>query len=88
MSTLQKSIPWQLQDAQQKFGEVIERTSQEPQIIVVKGKEVAIILSIDNYNKLVQQKPNLYEFFQNSPLKDVDLDLERDDSAETRDIEW
>ncbi|GMO25545.1 MAG: hypothetical protein Ta2F_00880 [Termitinemataceae bacterium] len=63
-----KSRSWQLQEAKAKFSEVIKRTSSEPQIITVRGEDVAVIISFENYKKLVRPKPKLYDFIQNSPL--------------------
>jgi prevent-host-death family protein len=51
-----------MQEAKAKFSEVIKRTSLEPQLITVRGEGVAIILSLENYQKLTKPKINLYEF--------------------------
>jgi prevent-host-death family protein len=66
---------WQLQEAKAKFSEVIKRTSNEPQIITVRGKDVAVILSLESYKKLVSPKPNLYDFIHNSPLRSSEADV-------------
>ena len=66
---------WQLQEAKAMFSEVIKAAALKPQIITVRGKETAVILSMDDYKKISSPPQTLYEFFQNSPFKDVELEL-------------
>jgi prevent-host-death family protein len=78
---------WQLQEAKNRFSEVVDKAAREgPQVVTRRGKPAAIILSPDGYRRLVQPKENLVRFFQRSPLAGMDLDVER--SRETgRDVE-
>jgi prevent-host-death family protein len=72
---------WQLQDAKNKLSEVIEDALTEgPQLITRRGKEVAIVLSYQEYQRLTSTDESLYEFFRRSPLVGVELDLSRDKS--------
>jgi hypothetical protein len=60
-----------------------------PQLITRQGKEGVVMISDEQYERLVgkaHQPKNLLQFFQESPLVGVDLDLERD-KDEGRDIE-
>jgi len=77
---------WQLQEAKSRFSEVIKRTANAPQTITVRGEETAVIISVAKYKNLTQPKMSLFEFMQNSPLKGVELDLERDTSTEYREV--
>ena len=78
---------WQLQDAKNRFSEVVDNAMQQgPQVITKQGKEVAVVISIEEYRKMQQPKNTLVDFFQSSPLKGVDLDLTRD-QAGARDID-
>jgi len=78
---------WQLQEAKNKLSKVVEGARQSgPQIITVRGKETAVMLSIEEYDKLTRREDSLLEFFQKSPLRGVDLDIERDQDP-GRDIE-
>lgn len=43
---------WPLQDAKQRFSEVVRAAEKEPQIVTRHGKEVAVVLDIDEYRKL------------------------------------
>lgn len=69
---------WQVQEAKNKFSEVIERASQgETQIITRHGDEVAAIISIEQYSKLKKPKQTLVEFLITSPLAESELDVTR-----------
>ena len=71
---------WALQDAKNRFSEVVESALREgPQTITRRGKETAILISVEDFQKLTGKKETLVSFFKNSPLKDVTLDLERSD---------
>lgn len=77
---------WQIQDAKNKFSEMIEEATRHgPQVITRRGVEAAVALSYDEYRKMLLGQQKLSEFFQESPLAGIDLDLERDVSA-ARDI--
>lgn len=78
---------WQIQEAGNKFSEVIEQALQQgPQVITRQGKETAIVLSYEDYRKLALNQKKLTDFFRESPLVGVELDLERDQSLSRRDI--
>lgn len=78
---------WQLQEAKNRFSEVIERAVKSgPQVITKRGAQVAILLSYAEYRKLVarQQTCRVSQFFRESPLTQVPLDLRRDRSPVRR----
>ena len=78
---------WQLQDAKNRFSHLVNLAkSIGPQIVTKHGKEVAVVLSFSEYKKLIKPKTNLAKFFQQSPLADVELDLDRK-KEQPRDIE-
>lgn len=73
---------WQLQTAKNKFSQVIEEALHSgPQLITKRGAEVAIVLSYAEYQRIIAAKQPLSDFFKNSPLVEVDLDLSRDQSG-------
>jgi antitoxin Phd len=76
------SEPWQVQTAKARFSEVFRKARTEgPQRITRQGKESVVMLSEEQYNRLVgksHQPKSLVQFFRQSPLVGVDLDLERD----------
>ena len=70
---------WQLQDAKNKFSQVVENALTDgPQIITRRGAEVAVVLSADDYRKMLATQKPLSLFLRESPLYGVDLDLSRD----------
>jgi prevent-host-death family protein len=72
---------WQLQEAKNKLSEVIEAALKDgPQIITKRGVETAIVLSYEEYRRMLLNQKKLSEFFRESPLVGVDLDLTRDSS--------
>jgi len=73
---------WQIQSAKARFSEVFRRARTEgPQRITRQGKEGVVMVAEEQYERLVgksHQPKNLVQFFRQSPLVGVDLDLERD----------
>jgi|AntRauTorcE11897_2_1112592.scaffolds.fasta_scaffold94655_2 prevent-host-death family protein len=81
-----KTKKWQIQEAKSKFSEVVRRASVDgPQMVTKNGKDFAVILSAEDYRKLDFPKTSLVDFFQQSPLVDLNVDIKRDKSA-MRDI--
>ena len=81
---------WQLQTAKARFSEVFRRARAEgPQYVTRAGKETVVILPAEEFERLTarhRQPKTLFEFFQQSPLRGANLDLERDPDI-GRDIE-
>ena len=72
---------WQVQEAKNKFSEVIERASQgETQIITRHGEETAVILGIDIYRQLTTPTLRLVDALHNAPSGFDELDFDRDPS--------
>jgi prevent-host-death family protein len=70
---------WKLQDAKNRFSELVKKALKAgPQIVTLRGKETAVVLSVEEYRRLARPKTGLVEFLQSSPLAGVDLDAERD----------
>ena len=82
-----KKFEWQLQEAKAMFSEVIKSALSNPQFITVRGKKTAVIVSIDEYEKLTLPKLSLFEFFQNSPFFGVELELPERLPEKTRQID-
>ena len=78
---------WQLQEAKNKFSEVVDEAMKHgPQIITRRGIEAVIVLSYTEYRKAMLNQKKLSEFFRESPLAKIDLDLRRDKSGLRADI--
>jgi len=69
---------WQLQEAKNKFSRLVEMAQKEgPQIVTKHGKKAVVVLSFEEYQKMISLKVDLVEFFRNSPLKELDIDFSR-----------
>ena len=81
---------WQVQTAKARFSEVFRRARTEgPQRITRQGKEGVVMVAEEQYDRLVgksHQPKKLVQFFRESPLVGVELELERSRDVE-RDIE-
>jgi prevent-host-death family protein len=78
---------WQLQEAKNKFSRLVEKARYEgPQFVTRHGKETVVVISVEDYQKMVKPKSNLFNFIQSSPLSKISLIIERDKSM-ARDIE-
>ena len=80
-------VHWQLQEAKQRFSEVVRLAeSQGPQFVTRHGQEVVVVLSVDEFRRMRGDVPDFKEFLLSGPYFD-DLDIERDDSpARTVDL--
>lgn len=79
---------WQLQEAKNRFSEVVEEAlTHGPQTVTRHGREVVVVLSIEEYKRIKQPQKNLFQFFQESPLYGVELDLTRSKDL-PRDIDF
>jgi antitoxin Phd len=76
------STIWQVQTAKARFSEVFRLARTEgPQRITRQGKEGVVMISDEQYEQLTaksRQPKSLVQFFRESPLVGVELDLERD----------
>ena len=72
-------IKWQLQDAKNRFSELVRKAREEgPQVITLHGTDAAVVVSSKDYRRLSRPKGKLVEFFRKSPLVGVELKLKRD----------
>ena len=75
-------MTWQLQEAKQKFSEVVDRALEDgPQVVTRHGEEVVVIVSMRDYEKLTLPRRDFKEYLLSGPRFDDDeLALERDRS--------
>ncbi len=74
-----KKSRWQLQDAKNRLSEVVRKAREEgPQTITLHGKDAVVVVDAEQYDTLLR-KPidSLVEFFRNSPLRGVRLNISR-----------
>lgn len=76
---------WQLQDAKQRFSELIRSVQTEgPQIVTRHGEEVAVVIDIAEYRQM-RGAEDFKEFLCMAP--DLDLEIDRS-AAPARTVDW
>lgn len=76
------SRTWQLQDAKNRFSEVVDEASRTgPQVITRRGKEAAVVLSAEQYHRLVEAKGRLIDVLRRAPKIAGGLEIERPTDA-------
>jgi prevent-host-death family protein len=69
---------WQFQEAQNRLSQVVDSALHNgPQTIILRGKPAAVVISFEEFRSLTQRQTKLSQFFRQSPLLKVELDLER-----------
>jgi antitoxin Phd len=58
--------------------------SNGPQIVTRRGEEVVVVLSREEYDRLSRGRSRLVDFFRQSPLAGVELDLAEEDRETNR----
>ena len=69
---------WQLQEAKSRLSELVEKAvTNGPQVITKRGVESVIVISVAEYQKICKPKKHLADVFLESPLRGIQLDLNR-----------
>lgn len=72
-------MTWQLQQAKQKFSEVVGRALKDgPQIVTRHGEEVVVVLSIAEFKRLLKRKPDFKKFLLGAELSALPLERQHD----------
>lgn len=65
---------WQLQDAKNRLSEVVTRARKEgPQVVTVRGRRAAVILSAEGYDALLAARPSIVDRLLDGPAWDDEL---------------
>lgn len=73
---------WQLQEAKQRFSELIRSAEHDgPQFVTRHGEEVAVIIDIAEYRRLRGSGDDFKAFLRSAP--DVDLEISRSSTPAT-----
>ena len=73
---------WQLQEAKNRFSEVVDRAIKDgPQTVTKHGKDAVVIVSAEQYQRRTEtgkkRTQSLAEFLLQSPLRDARLRIRR-----------
>lgn len=83
-----KTNTWQFQDAKSKFSQLVESAIHDsPQFVTKQGNNVVVVLSFEEYKKMIKPEKDLVPFFQDAPFDDFKLDITRSKDL-FRDIEY
>jgi len=64
-------MAWQVQQAKQRFSELVERARTEgPQVVTRRGDAVAVVVGIDRYRALVGDGEDFKAFLRSAPAFD------------------
>lgn len=72
---------WKLEDAKARFSEVVRHAQEDgPQRVTVRGHDAVVVMSVEEFERLVPQKPRppFVEFMEGLHLDGLDLERETD----------
>lgn len=69
---------WKLQDAKARFSQIVDDALKiGPQFVTRRGKKAVVVLSTDEFEKMISHKPSFKEFLLNCPKIDDDIEFDR-----------
>ncbi len=82
-------MPYNVKEAKNNFSSIIRLAEKgQPQIIKRHDKDVAVIVSIEDWKKSGGKQESLLEFLQNSPLDLILDDLDNRSQEPVRDFSF
>jgi prevent-host-death family protein len=70
---------WQLQDAKNRFSELVENArSRGPQLVTRRGKPAVVVLSAEQYQEAFSENGSILDTLLAAPRMGDALELERD----------
>ena len=69
---------WKLQDAKARFSKIVEDALKiGPQFVTRRGQKAVVVISTEEYENLISNKPSFKEFLLSCPKMDNDFEFER-----------
>ena len=69
---------WKLQDAKAQFSKVVEDALKiGPQFVTKRGTDAVVVVSVEEYEKMISPKPQFKDFLLNCPKGDDSFEFER-----------
>ena len=79
---------WSIAEAKARLSEVIDQALRDgPQRITRRGRDVAVVVSAEEWDRKTTRKGNLAEFFAESPLRGSGLLIERQQEDRLRKVD-
>ncbi len=67
-------MEWQLQEAKNRFSELVQRARKEgPQVVTLRGQRAAVVVSADTYDELIAKCPSIAGHLLSGPAWPDDL---------------
>ncbi|MCU0570384.1 MAG: type II toxin-antitoxin system prevent-host-death family antitoxin [Oculatellaceae cyanobacterium Prado106] len=88
-SPLDRYPNWKLEDAKSQLGEVVRLAQEQtPQRITVRGEDAVVMISAQEFTKLLPflEQPSLHALLSQSPLSQLDFE-QPSIRADVRDVE-
>ena len=61
-------MSWQLQEAKQRFSELVRRTLEEgPQVDTRHGEDVVVVVPVEEFRRMSGKKPDFKEYLMSAP---------------------
>ena len=75
---------WQVQEAKQRFSELLRAVKDGPQVVTRHGEEIAVVIDIEEYHRLKGDVEDFKDFLRSGPdFEDLELTRSRDMPRET-----
>jgi prevent-host-death family protein len=69
---------WTLADAKAHLSEVVDRALEKgPQVITRRGKKAVVVVAAEEWERKMERRGTLADFFAASPLRESGLEIER-----------
>ncbi|MDY6994675.1 MAG: type II toxin-antitoxin system prevent-host-death family antitoxin [Pseudomonadota bacterium] len=69
---------WKLQDAKAKFSKIVDDALKiGPQFVTRRGQKAVVVVSVEEYESLVSNKPSFKEFLLSCPKMGDDFEINR-----------
>jgi prevent-host-death family protein len=77
-------MDWPLQDAKNRFSELVQRARKEgPQVVTLRGMRAAVVVSAETFDRLTANRPRLVDHLLSGPTWPDDVVEEVNQRAKT-----
>ncbi len=69
---------WKLQDAKSQLSKLVkDALTAGPQFITRRGEQAVVVISVEEYERLISARPDFKDFLLNCPRMDKSFKIER-----------
>jgi len=70
---------WKVQEAKSRFSELLDKANEDgPQVIARHGKDRAVVLSMEEYRRLLAERPNFNDWLLSAPKVNLKIRRRKD----------